>query len=632
MAKRFSPTATVRVVSALLFALAALALLRVSFHREPAIPKGRGDGSGSATIDPATPVTAGGVGRWTIRYIAGEEGIAPGGGVVIQFPIFWKWTAPQTFDPGRPGYVGTRCSNPKVELRSFASDLAWVRITTAGRAIDPGDTITVTWGEGDEHDRNGVRIDPYAERGQEFIVKVDGDGDEEYAEIAESPRIDILPGEAEQLRIYIKGSAAPGETTFVTVAALDRFGNRATAYRGTIRFSHRWNVTGLPADWKFTPEEKGARRFPLVFPETGSVSIRVVEEGGTLDAWSNPIEVVPADRLDGYELLWSDLHQHSRFSDGTGEPADLFAYARDVENLDVFALTDHDHHGLRPLDEERWATLRMTADSFYAPSRFVTFPAYEWTNWVYGHRNVYFLDSSEPIRSMADSAFNSPEELWADLPSGRAMTVAHHTGGGPVPTDWSVPIDTSMEWIVEIASVHGSSECRNCPNEIYSPVEGGAVRDALLRGYRLGFLAAGDGHIGHPGETYSVCGGLGGIYARERSRDSVWEALRARRTYGTSGERIVLQFKLFDHWMGEAVPARTLPDTLLFTVEAEGTAPIDMAELIGAEGAVDTLFGSDRGLAGHFARIRPDRETWYYVRLQQMDGGLAWSSPIWIVP
>lgn len=626
-----SPAGTTRAAFAA--ALFAALVLQAGCSNEPPPPKGYGDGGGHATIVPDDPVPAGSGGSWEIVYVAGEKGIAPGGGVVVQFPVFWKWSPPQLFDPARPGYVEVRCSNPRAGLSAFASDLNWVRIGESQTAIVTGDTIRVRYGLPREQGGGLAFVDPYAERGQEFVVKVDGDGDEEFAEIARSPALDILPVEAAQLRIYLKGSAAGGDSSRLTVAALDRFGNRATSYRGTIRFSHRWNVAGLPTRYTFTEEDGGAKSFDTRFPDPGYVTVRVVEEGGVLECWSNPVLVHPrGEGRPPYQLLWSDIHQHSRYSDGTGEPLDLFTYARDVENLDLFCLTDHDHHGLRPLGEAEWSRISALTDSFYAPGEFVTLSSYEWTNWVYGHRNVYYVDTGEPLYSMADSATNSPEELWRALPTGRAMTIAHHTGGGPVQVDWSIRPDPAMEFLVEISSVHGSSEYHGCPKEIYNPKEGSFVRDALMRGYRLGFIGAGDGHIGHPGETYSVCGGLGGVYAGDRTRESVWEALRARRTYATSGERIVLAFRLYEHWMGEEVEAASLPDTLVFTVETCALAPVDAVELISDTGIVDAAYGTERKLEARFLVPRPDRPAWFYARVRQMDGGLAWSSPIWVDP
>ena len=558
--------------AAAVFLVGAILIFRGG-GENPARPEGFGDGGGTAAIEPADPVTAGSRGTWTLRYTAGPEGIGAGGGVVFHLPLFWEWSPPQTASPEMAGYVTVRCSSPSAATDSYADhEHHYVMVRVTEGELVPGDTITVVYGDtrGGDHPEARARADSYAERGQEFLIKSDGDGDGYFAEIGDSPRIDILPGEAVRLLLTLRGESVRNETTRVTVAALDRFGNRAETYGGTIRFSHRWNVLGLPASYTFTPEDRGARVFTPRFTSPGLIRLRVVEQGGTLEGISNPILVRAAAGDSPYALLWADLHQHSRLSDGTGEPEDLYRYARDVANLDAAAITDHDHHGLRPLGPEQWERIRKTAEEFHDPGTFVTFLAYEWTNWEYGHRNVYYRGSEGTVLSTADPSSDTPPELWAGLPAEGAMTVAHHTGGGPVPVDWTAIPPEERERVVEISSVHGSSECRGCPGEIYNPAPGSFVRDALDRGYRLGFIGSGDGHIGHPGVNYSPVGpgGMAGIYAAGRTREAIWEAVEARRTYATSGPRILLDFRLGDHWMGEEVPAAELPETLRFTVSA----------------------------------------------------------------
>jgi hypothetical protein len=595
---------------------------------------GQGDGAGSATIDPSGPVVAGSSGTWTVRYVAGLPGVRAGGGVVVHFPLYWEWSEPQMAAPALPGYCTVTCSDRKVRVEAEADrGFHYVRAEIVEGWLSPGDTLRFTYGDttGGSGDAR-ARADSYAEAVQEFVVKVDGDGDGFHEEIEDQPALAILPAEAALLRVYLKGEAKEGETSTVSVAALDRFGNRATGYQGTVRFSLESGTTGPPVSYAFTPEDEGARAFLVRFDTPGFHTLRVVEEGGTLRAVSSPIRVRPRKAESPYPLLWADLHQHSRLSDGTGEPEDLARYARDVGNLDVFSVTDHDHHGLRTLSPV-WERLRKCAADAYEPGRFVTLLGYEWTNWTYGHRNVYYRDTEGALFSFADSATNTPLELWASLPEDRAMTIAHHPGGGPVATDWSIPPPPSFERLVEISSIHGTSECFGCAKGIYDPVPGSSVTDALAREYRLGFLGSGDGHVGHPGETGFPCGGLAGIYAADRTREAVWEALRARRTYATTGERILLDFRLSDHWMGEEITSSALPARLVFRFSARGTAPIDLVELLENGAPVDTLVGGAESLDGTFqVRKNSSRLTYYYVRLSQLDGGMAWSSPIWITP
>ena len=72
------------------------------------------------------------------------------------------------------------------------------------------------------------------------------------------------------------------------------------------------------------------------------------------------------------------------------------------------------------------------------------------------------------------------------------------------------------------------------------------VRDALEAGYRVGIVANSDGHKGRPGACYpgaSFFGSYGGLtcfLADRLDRDAIFDALRRRRHYATTGNRAIV--------------------------------------------------------------------------------------------
>jgi hypothetical protein len=333
-------------------------------------------------------------------------------------------------------------------------------------------------------------------------------------------------------------------------------------------------------------------------------------------------------------VYWGDLHGHSGLSDGTGTPEDYYRYARDIAALDVAVLTDHDHWGMQPLSEtpELWEGIAAQTKAFHDPGRFVTLLGYEWTSWLHGHRHVLYFEDKGRVLSSVDPAFESPLQLWEALRGEAALTFAHHTAGGPIAANWEIPPDPELEPVTEIVSVHGSSEAADSPRVIYDPVAGHFARDALDRGYRLGFVGSGDGHDGHPGLAHlaSPSGGLVAILTEELTREAVLEALRARRVYATNGPRILLHATLDGAPMGSALDAdggraRSL-DVRVYALEA-----LERLDLVRSGRVVRTFAGTGSGelrLTEPIAGLESGE--YLYVRAVQVDGGAAWSSPFFV--
>ncbi|HEY5657399.1 MAG TPA: CehA/McbA family metallohydrolase [Myxococcota bacterium] len=567
--------------------------------------------------------------RFTIIYEVGPLGIAKGGVIHFQVSPFWHWTTPQTVDPDALGYTTVTASDPEIELRADTVDEQLLGILVEGRPLVEGDRIEIVYGAG----LAGAMPDRWAERRSPFWIGVDGDGDGSRRFLADSPTIDVMPGPAAGLQIVAPTLARPGETIRIKLAFIDAWRNVSTPVAGEVRFVDPPDGIELPESVRFEGSDGSLRTLEAVVREPGVYRLKV--EGGPWTAESNPLLVA----AEGPRVLWGDLHGHSNYSDGTGLPEEYFAYARDVSGLDVVALTDHDHWGILPLSQhpEMWNEIAEQTRRFYEPGRFVTLLGFEWTSWIHGHRHVLYFGDRGAIFDSVDTRFESPLQLWQALADGGwdALTFAHHSAGGPMPTNWEIPPDPRFEPVTEIVSIHGSSEAQGAPEMIYSPVAGNFVRDALARGYHLGFVGSGDRHDGHPG-TYQPSppqGGLAAILAEEHTREAVREALRERRVYATNGPRILLRTALGMHRMGSVVPAPasgSLTEDLFVQVIAE--APLARIELIRSGELVNGELFEEGELEAMLkfgvADLQPGE--YVYVRVVQENYGLAWSSPIFV--
>lgn len=596
-------------------------------RRDLAAVRTPADGGGRAWFEPGprAQVVAEGIHRLVMVYEAGPLGIAPGGSILLENKKWWYWTPAQSEAPEKPGYVtaATRAEGVELVLRDepatgFSIEVGGVAIEVHGRGLRPGERVQIVYGAGESL----AQVDAFAERGDRMWLQVDGDGDGVRGLVRDSALIDVVAAPPTQLWIAGPSTGRVGERVRYHVAALD---GRANWSRTPIELEVDADA-GLEVP-RVVSLRDGAGEIEARVAAPGIWRMRVQGLGGRA-AQSNPLLILP----DTPRVLWGDLHGHSNLSDGSGNAEDYFRFARDVAGLDVAALTDHDHVGRDVLDvsQAKWDEIRTQVDAFYAPGRFVTLLGFEWTSWIYGHRHVLYFDRSGEVFSSADPARESPLQLWNALRGERALTFAHHAAGGPIAVDWSIPPDPELETVLEIVSVHGSSEAQDTPRKIYAPVDGAFARDVLGRGYRLGFIGSGDGHDGHPGLTHlsnSGSGGIAGIFAEEATRDSVYAALRARHVYATNGPRIYLHVTLNGAEMGSVVPAG---DARL-SVFVVGEGPIERIDVIRGSDVVHRVPGEGRGRIGFAEPLAGlhGGET-VYVRAVQRDGGTAWSSPFFV--
>jgi len=577
------------------------------------------DGGGRAFFDPGSPTVARAGERilLALTYEAGPLGIAEGGALFLEPSPFWGWDSPQTDMEGAPGAteVTTEAQGVSLETSALGGLLA---VHVRGRKLEPGERVRITY---------LTRADRFAERAERVWMAVDGDGDGVRALVLESPTIDVVAGEPARLVATLPTTARPGELVRLVVAALDSLGSRGVALEEEVVLQSS-GALGLP-ETVFLPE---GGVLSLEVPAAAEGVYRVLASTASgLSAESNPLIV--KDEIP--RVLWGDLHGHTQLSDGTGTPEDYFAYARDVAALDVIALTDHDHWGMRFLDDNPalFKTIEDAALRFDDPGRFVALVGYEWTSWLHGHRHVLYFEGEAEVLSSLDPRYENPALLWEALEGRSAVTIAHHSAGGPVSTNWEFVPPPELEPVTEVVSVHGSSEASDTPGKIYSAVPGNFVRDALGRGLRFGFIGSGDSHDGHPGLAHLAApsGGLAAIFSDEKTRAGVLGALRARRTYATNGPRIWLRTWLDEHEMGDLLsPSDASVHELRFVVAA--ATPVERVDVVRSGEIVSVVPGSGRRELSETLALPPLRPGEYvYVRVVQENGGAAWSSPVYVI-
>lgn len=254
------------------------------------------------------------------------------------------------------------------------------------------------------------------------------------------------------------------------------------------------------------------------------------------------------------KLLWGDLHNHNELGYGQGPIDRSYEIAR--SHLDVYAFTPHAQHADGaapdgyPIVNDNWEKIQQAASIYYVPSLFTTFLAYEWHSRQWGHVHVLYEGDMRPLHFAPNLA--ALRETHRDE---RSILVPHHIAYDHG-VDWDL-FDPEQSPIVEIFSEHGSSERDGGLHPMLGHSGGPGsnaytAQHGLAIGKRFGFTAGTDNHDGFPG-GYGL--GLTGIWAEANTREDVMAAIRARRTYGVTGDRIEVSFTVNGRPMGSVVEA-----------------------------------------------------------------------------
>lgn len=340
-----------------------------------------------------------------------------------------------------------------------------------------------------------------------------------------------------------------------------------------------------------------------------------------------------------YTLLWGNLHDHTQISrcwqdSSNGTLDEKYRYGMDVEGYDFVALTDHGYD----LYEARWRETRKAAEFYNDPPHFLAFPSFEWTRSgpdlppSSGHRNIVFASDEDaskflwndiwvyhmrlPVSDRLDKVCNILREKHLN-----AVLIPHHPVDMYHPMDWAFH-DPEFECAVEIYQCSGSAEYEGCPRQISAPTrhKGCYVRDALKRGYRLGFVASGDHN--------SMGMGITALFVTDISRDGIIEALKMRRCYATTGARIFVDFRVDGHFMGEEYYAKEKPHIVGVV---EGVKPLrDIVVFRNDVIVYEKRNIGDPVMTVDFVDEDFSDDSYYYLRVIQEDNEIAWSSPVWV--
>ncbi|KAH7043351.1 hypothetical protein B0J12DRAFT_730601 [Macrophomina phaseolina] len=426
--------------------------------------------------------------------------------------------------------------------------------------LNPGDKIVVRLGDR-RFGARGTRAQTFVE--DKFLMRwyIDPVGTSRFAAIKPDIAIPILPGPIHQIKALSPRLCWPHVGFPVHVHAEDIWGNATTDVKN-IKAELRISSSGdgkngvayvleqlVPSNgWTY------ATFADIALPDEGDYRITVqFIDISSKQSWTSDELLTVSLSSPVPRILFADLHVHSDDTVGTNDSAYNFSYAQLIAGLDIVGYTANDFN----ITAARWSsTLELIKKiNRENKAKLLIFPGTEWcgNSAVGGDHNVVFLGDPEssppefPIDRRGNMArsFEWNEDLGtsAQLAPGAwpldevYATYAHdyknhllipHVGGRRCNLGWHHP---RLERLVEIGSAWGQFEW--------------LLKDAIKRGWKMGACANSDEHRGRCGggvpgtAVFGTKGGLTGVLSRALERQEVGDTLRARRTFATSGERLV---------------------------------------------------------------------------------------------
>lgn len=552
---------------------------------------------GWIALTPAGPFVAGSYAQLVLTYTAGTFGIDDTGMVKISWRTTSDLSKPQFDKPRAANFTTVEASNgaklevwfDRLNIRPYANTL----LIRVGRGyLRAGDTLTVRFGDR-RQGSPGFRLQTNVEANVQLKTSIDAFATYEFCELPVQPVFDLVPGPAASWKVILPSLAVVGERFRLAIVAEDMWGNPTTNANHSFKLMASQPVSGLPAHVEFKNGDGPRVIENLVSEAEGDLDLCLIAKNKEI-ARANPLRVVKGA---AHHRYWGDLHGQSGETIGMGTAENYFRYARDAAFIDIVGHQGNDFQ----ITDTFWRELNRLTSEFEVPGRFVCVPGYEWSGntGMGGDRNVFYRREGRPIRrsshilvegQASTEAIYTADELFRALEGEDAVVIAH-VGGRYA--DLKYAHDGRLERAVEVHSTWGTFEW--------------LLHDAFEKGYRVGIVCHSDDHKGRPGATrpgassFGAIGGLTCYLMPELTRDALFDALRRRRHYGTTGTRIFLdlhgsfdqavtafsedplfgpakEFAVSDVLMGDIV--RPGPVPMRVAAEIIGTAPIERVDVL----------------------------------------------------
>lgn len=488
--------------------------------------------------------------------------------------------------------------------------------------------------------------------------------------LEDSPTIHIKSGKFDHINAIVPSIVMVNEEFSCLLRCEDKYNNLNTQFSGQVKLyrTSKKEDKKLIISKKIESINKGYIKIDnLTIDRPGVYFLEAMYDD--IFYQSNPLECRP--NQEEIKLYWGYIHGHTKKSDGMRTLHDYFENLI-KSGLDFGTSTEHDR--LKETTDEDFDEIKEVVEKYNKEDDFTSIFGYEYGTWYtgYGDICIYHYDNNTPIFRSEKNKYNSTPKLIKNLKqySENVLMVGHHTALRPGYRNWKY-FNNNLEKLVEIYSTWGNQEYSFSNGNPIPPrykffgygkyarkrgailgKKGCYVKDALEKGYKLGFIAGGDDHFGaFPSGSIDIDNGIypSGIMAvwtTHLTKDKLWDALNNRKCYGTTGPRVILKFWLNQFFMGDIIPIdkneelrkeRILKLNLISPIEIEKIELIRNNQIALQKPIGDKILDFEFHDKTELDQIylthsnKKEKFVFYYPRIFLVDMNMAWASPIWII-